>query len=146
MRELKLNKALSLDCNVDFFWDSSFFFRDRTRPNWSGFMVQYSVGNYSGKSNVAFLPIIDLSPSHPSCIFTILEFVIDQAKSLNVETPVITFDQPLWIKATEVATAKSMSIVIILRGFHLMMRKCRNLDERVWFRRSTDNLLRINYR
>ena len=121
MRELKLNKILLLDYNMDFFWDSSFFFRDYTWPNWSGFITQYSAGNYPEKSNVAFLPIIDLSRSDPSCIFTTLEFVIDQAKSLNVETPVITFDQPLWVKATEITTAKSMSIVIILGGFHLMM-------------------------
>ena len=84
-------------------------------------MTQYSAENYPGKSNVAFLPIINLSPSDPSCIFIALEFTIDQAKSLNVETPVITLDQPVWIKATGKATAKSMSIVIILGGFHLMM-------------------------
>ena len=77
-------------------------------------MTQYSAGNYPGKSNVAFLPIIDLSPNDPLCIFTTLEFVIDQVKSLNVETPVKTFDQPLWIKATEIAIATSVSIVIIL--------------------------------
>ena len=113
MHELKLNKTLSLNCNMDFFWDSSFFFRDHTRPDWSGFMTQYSAENYPGKSNVAFLPIINLSPSDPLCIFIALEFAIDQAKSLNVET--------VWIKATGKATAKSMSIVIILGGFHLMM-------------------------
>ena len=121
MRELKLNKTLSLGCNRDFFWESSFFFREHTRSNWSGFMIQYSAGNYPGKSNVIFLPIVDLSLSDPSCIFTTLEFVIDQAKSLNVETPVIIFDQPLGITVTETATAKSMSVVIILAGFHLMM-------------------------
>ena len=84
-------------------------------------MTQDSAGNYPGKSNEAFIPIIDLSSSGPSCIFTTLEFVTDQGKSLNVEIPVITFDQPLLIKATEIATAKSISIVIILDGFHLMM-------------------------
>ena len=76
-------------------------------------MTQDSPGNYPGKSNEAFIPIIDLSSSGPSCIFTTLEFVTDQGKSLNVEIPVITFDQPLLIKATEIATAKSISIVII---------------------------------
>ena len=121
LRELKLNKTLSLECNMDSFWDSAFFSGDHTRPYWSGFMTQYSAGNYPGKSNVAFLPIMNLSPSDPSCIFTTVAFPIDQGKSLNIETPVITFDQPLWIKATEIATAKSMLIVIILRGFHSKM-------------------------
>ena len=118
---LKLDKNLSLDYKMDFFWDSAYFFRNYTRPNWSGFMSTYSAGEYPGRSKVLFLPIIDLSPSDPSCIFTTLEFVIEQAKSLNIQTPVITFDQPLWLNATEIATAKSMQIVIILGGFHLMM-------------------------
>ena len=135
MRELKLNKTLLLDCNMDFFRDSFFFFREHTQPNSSGFMTQYSAGNHPVKSNFFFLAIIDLILSDPSRILTTLEFVIDQAKSLNVETPVIKFDQPLWIKATEIPTAFEDE----LHG------KCRNLDERVWFRRSTDNLLWIKY-
>ena len=68
-----------------------------------------------------FLPIIDLSPTDSTCIYTTLEFVIDQAKSLNIRTPVLTFDQPLWLKATEIANCKSMNIVLILGGFPLMM-------------------------
>ena len=148
MCELKLNKTLSLDCNMDFFWDSSFFFRDHTRPNWSGFMTQYSPENYPRKSNVAFLPIINLSLNDPSCIFIALEFAIDQAKSLNVETPVITFNQPLWIKATGIATAKSVySHYPWWFPFNDELHgKCRNLDERVRFRRSTDDLLLMKYR
>ena len=120
---------------MDFFWDSSFFFREHTQPNWSGFMTQYSAGNHPGKSNFFFLPIIDLILSDPSRILTTLEFVIDQAKSLNVETPMINFDQPLWIKATEIPTAFDDE----LHG------KYRNLNKRVWFRRGTDNLLWIKY-
>ena len=91
---------------MDFFWESVFFcslfFRDHTWLNLSGLMTQYSAGNYPGKSNVAFLPIIDLSQSDPSCIFTTLEFVIDEAKSLNIEALMITFDQRLWVKATKI--------------------------------------------
>ena len=47
------------------------------------------------------LSIIDLGPTNPTCMFTTLEFVIDQAKSLNIKMPVLTFDQPLWLKAAE---------------------------------------------
>ena len=35
--------------------------------------------------------------------------------------PCIAFDQPLWLKATEIVTAKSMNIVCRLGGFHTMM-------------------------
>ena len=34
---------------MDLFGESSVFFRDHTQANWSGFMTQYSAGNYSGK-------------------------------------------------------------------------------------------------
>ena len=84
-------------------------------------MTNISRGTYPGKSTIMFLPIIDLSPTDPTCIYMALEFVIDQAKSLNIRTPVLTFDQPLWLKATEIANCKSMNIVLILGGFHLLM-------------------------
>lgn len=48
-------------------------------------------------------------------------FVIEQTRQLGMEVPVLTFDQPLWLKATDIANAKSLPIVLILGGFHLMM-------------------------
>ena len=66
------------------------------------------------------LPIIDLDPSSLSCIYSTTNFVRDQAKHLHVETPVLTFDQALWLKATEIINEKSIKIVLILGGFHLM--------------------------
>ena len=56
-----------------------------------------------------------------SCIYSTINFAIDQAKHLNIETLVLTFDQPLWLKATEIINTKSIKIVLILGGFHLMM-------------------------
>ena len=49
---------------------------------------------------IGFLLIMDLDPTDENCIYSTLLFVIDQAKLLNVETPSITFDQPLRLKAT----------------------------------------------
>ena len=40
---------------------------------------------------------------------------------LNVPTPCITFDQPLWLKAVEIIKAKAMNIVCRLVGFHTLM-------------------------
>ena len=40
---------------------------------------------------------------------------------MNVETPVITFYQPLWLKSMEVVQAKLLMVVLILGSFHLMM-------------------------
>ena len=33
----------------------------------------------------------------------------------------ITFDQPLWLKATEIAIDKSLNVVVHLGGFHTLM-------------------------
>ena len=47
--------------------------------------------------------------------------MIGQCKTLNVTTPSIRFDQPLWLKVTEIDIEKSLNIVIHLRGFHTLM-------------------------
>ena len=41
--------------------------------------------------------------------------------SENIDTPCITFDQPLWLKAVEITKSKSMNVVCRLGGFHLLM-------------------------
>ena len=93
------------------------------RPNWSGFMQHIFCNdhNSSPKSEVLFLPIIDLNPSDETCIYSTLNYVQTQARKLNIPSPCITFDQPLWIKAVEIIMAKSMTIVCRLGGFHTMM-------------------------
>ena len=44
----------------------------------------------------------------------ILKFVQSQSKDLHFVTPIITFDQPLWVKAMEIIKAKSMDMVVML--------------------------------
>ncbi|CAB4000917.1 Hypothetical predicted protein [Paramuricea clavata] len=73
------------------------------------------------KSEVLLLPIIDLNPSDESCIYSTLVYIEDQAEKLDIPTPCITFDQPLWLKATDIIKAKSMKIVFRLGGCHTMM-------------------------
>ena len=117
-----MEQEFNLSKEIDLLWKSAIFLRGtRTRPNWSGYMSEMCRGPYPGKSSISLLPIIDLSPSDLSCIYSTLLFIIEQSKCLNMKTPVITFDQPLWIKATEVKHAKQLDVVLILGGFHLMM-------------------------
>ena len=73
------------------------------------------------KSEVLLLPIIDLSPSDDSCVYSTLVYIQGQAERLNIPTPCITFDQPLWLKAVEIIRAKSLNIVCRLGGFHTLM-------------------------
>ena len=62
--------------------------------------------SHPGKSQVFMAPIINLNPSDENCIFTTLLFTQRQATSINVATPSVTFDQPLWLKAYEIAKSK----------------------------------------
>ena len=130
LSKLVLKKRSSLDVMQQFdipakygtFWNCAIFSQERgTRPNSSGYMTEVCSGEYPGKSTVSLLPIIDLNPGDLSCIYSTLMFIIDQSKRINVKIPVITFDQPLWLKATEVVNAKALKVVLILGGFHLMM-------------------------
>ena len=91
----------------------------KPRTNWSGFMQHVFSENDCPitKSEVLFLPIIDLSPSDETCIYSTLLYIQIQAEQLSIPTACITFDQPLWRKAVEIITERSLR----LGGFHTMM-------------------------
>ena len=98
-----------------------------TRPSWSGFMQMFNKQEttYPGKSSVTFLPMIDMSPSDMSCINSTLQFVCEQSSRYGV-TPVLTFDQPLFQKATQIVTMSDRAsplkrIILRLGGFHTEM-------------------------
>lgn len=79
-------------------------------------------GNHPGQSSIMFLPMIDLDPSDLTCIYSTLVFVSEQAKRYHA-TPVITFDQSLWLKAltiirNEPQESELKSIVLRLKGLH----------------------------
>lgn len=64
--------------NVDMF--SQFIWPLKTnRLNWSGFMQMFEKSGagdcWPGKSSVTFLPMINMDPSHRTCINTTLHFV-----------------------------------------------------------------------
>ena len=90
----------------------------------------------TSKSEVLLLPIIDLSPSDESCIYSTLINIQTPPERLNIPTPRITFDQTLWLKAAEIIKTKSMNIVSRLDGFHTMMSL---MAARVWTRGCTRN-------
>lgn len=128
LSKIKLKPLLELQmCNVlphelvlHHIWHSLHFMKD-PRPSWSGYMNDVSKGDYPGKSTISLLPVIDLKPTDMSCVYSTLKFIEYQAAELGIVTPVITFDQQLWIKAIEIIEAKSLKIVCMLGGFHLLM-------------------------
>ena len=106
--------TLPLQLCSGFLWHSSWLFSEaaRPRPNWSGFMqhVFFESDCPATKAEVLFLPIIDLNPSDETCIYSTLVYVQSQAEQLSIPIACITFDQPLWLKAVEIITERSLNI------------------------------------
>ncbi|XP_065911780.1 uncharacterized protein [Dysidea avara] len=123
--ELQVPYTLPSELYSNLLWHSGWTFSNTTRlrANWSGFMQNaFSDCHVSScKSEVLLLPIIDLSPSDDNCMYSTLIYIEDQAERLNIPTPCVTFDQPLWLKAVEMIQAKSLNMVCRLGGFHTMM-------------------------
>ena len=82
-------------------------------------------GTYPGKSAIVFLPMIDMDPSNPTCVYSTLCYISDLAKKNNI-TPILTFDQPLWYKAMMIVESQPSfsplkSFVLRLGGLHTQM-------------------------
>ncbi|KAL8606521.1 hypothetical protein ACOMHN_037752 [Nucella lapillus] len=97
------------------------------RPVWNGFMQEaHADGVYPGKSEVFFMPMIDMSSSDMTCIYSTLCFVSEQAFRYKV-TPVITFDQLLYLKAQVIVSSAAdsdshlQSLILRLGNFHTQM-------------------------
>ena len=120
---LMVPRTLPKTLNVDLRWHIEGLFSndDSPRPNWSGYMDLMASGDHLSNSDITFVPIIDLNPSSYTCIYSTLTYVTEQCQKLNIKTPSITFDQPLWLKATEIVIDKSFNVVVHLGGFHTLM-------------------------
>ena len=105
-------------------WKASLLLQS-PRPAWSGMMQKLQDGPHTGKSSIEFLPMIDLDPCDPSCIYSTLKFVVSQARLYDI-TPVLTFDQPLHWKALTIIRSQPNDtelnqIVLRLGRFHMLM-------------------------
>ena len=109
---------------VDLLWNISLSIKSR-RPAWSGMMQMIHNGDHPGKSSVLFLPMLDINPGDTTCVFSTMMYVCRHAQRYGV-TPILTFDQPLWLKAFTIqqnspTDSKIRSIVLRLGGFHTEM-------------------------
>ena len=107
-----------------YFWKLSWLLHPTT-PARNGIMQLVYHGKCPGPSLIIFLPMIDMDPTNESCRYSTLHFVADQTNIYGV-TPVLTFDQPLWMKAqhmldAEPSTSRIKNIVLRLGGFHMEM-------------------------
>ena len=60
-----------------------------------------------------------------SCIYTTLRYISKVTKSLDI-FPVVAFDQPLWLKVTEIVSTETVhqshaNVIILLGNFHTQM-------------------------
>jgi len=55
-------------------------------------------GTYPGKSTIVVLPMIDLDPGNPTCVYSTLWYMSDLARKYNI-TPILTYHPPLWYMA-----------------------------------------------
>ena len=113
------------DRKVDIFWEMSFCFHKST-PSWQGMMhLLHQECKYPGKSSVQFLPMIDMNPGDKTCILSTLDYQCSLSSKHNMPT-IITFDQPLFWKASEIVNAVTddspiRDVIQLLGTFHNFM-------------------------
>ena len=87
----------------------------------TGYMSTVVTDQHFAKSYITMLPIINLPATDMTALHSLLVFVTEQSSKLNVPTPTITFDQPLYVKAYEIVSSTNMNIFVRLGGFHQLM-------------------------
>ena len=91
--------------------------------NWQGFMA-VTVHRTPPPSQIQFRPVIPLDPSSYEAVYSTLSFLNEEIKKKSMCCTSLTVDQPLYWKAKEIKTGKSLdfnSIYLKLGGFHQMM-------------------------
>ena len=124
-KDLVLVRAEDPTASLDILWKTSLLFGN-PRPSWSGMMQLVHQGRHQGKSSVMFLPMIDMNPSDVTCVSSTLHFVSEHAKQHSIANPIVTSDQPLWLKAfniiqTEPANSDLRKVIVRLGAFHAEM-------------------------
>lgn len=88
--------------------------------NWKGFMKTVHPANTKSKSLIEILPVLDADPNSYTAIHTTLLNCVNQSDTNPGAPIIVTFDFPLWIRATEIVLSLKMPIVVRLGGFHLL--------------------------
>ena len=116
--------GLLLATTLDTVWLSSYSICDPLKcPSWSGFNPSVITQGEFDVSRIEVLPFINHKPSQLDTICTALCFTQKLKEKYNLGVSPVTFDQPLYAKATEIRESSSNlpNIFIRLGGFHLLM-------------------------
>ena len=109
--------------SLDLFWMLGYVSNISPCLPWNGFMKNSLPKNEYETSRIEILPFINLQPSNPSTIYSALSFAQTQCEQNELRVCTVTFDQPLYQKASEIVAASDdlNRIVVRLGGFHLLM-------------------------
>lgn len=88
--------------------------------SWTSFMENITENQESCKSRIICLPFVNSPPNDYSTIYTTLHKAVERSKKLGQTTTIVTFDQPLYMKARDIISAEGnnsiLSNVIIRLG------------------------------
>ena len=105
---------------INLLWSCSRVFLEK-RTSWSGYMSVKADVQPLEKSVVTVLPVINLSGTNMTALHSLMCFVVEQTKNNKLPMPSIIFDQPLYVKAYEIAMSNKIEIFVQLGGFHQLM-------------------------
>ncbi|XP_031335335.1 uncharacterized protein LOC116165167 isoform X2 [Photinus pyralis] len=93
---------------------------------WNGFMEDLTRNKPHDITYINCQPFINSPPSDYNTIYTALLSSVEKSKSLNQQSTIVTFDQPLYLKAREVIASRQgdpelQHVILRLGGFHLLM-------------------------
>lgn len=123
MEPTSAKKALLLDA----LWMCGSWLQLLPCPGWSGFMSNaHSRNTDYSTSAIVPLPFVNLDPGNPSTIYTCLLYAAEQCDKYKQSCCMVTFDQPLYVKACEMILAADRDsalsrVVVRLGGFHLLL-------------------------
>lgn len=118
----KLESVRSLAA-LDALWSVGFVLGLSPCPMWSGFMKVAVNSDRFERTRVEILPFINMDPSDPSTIYTALCFAKEQCERSELRVCSVTFDQPMYLKASEIVATNQELKNVTLRhgGFHLLL-------------------------
>ena len=92
-------------------------------PPWSGFNQSVVHQGRYDISHIEIIPFLNQDKNQPATIYSALVFIQQLTEKYQVVVSPVTFGQPLYIKAAEIAeTSHYLSnITVRLGGFHLVI-------------------------
>ncbi|KMQ90383.1 hypothetical protein RF55_9871 [Lasius niger] len=111
----------------DMLWIYGKFLEVPSFSAWQGFMETVTRTLPYTKSKIIALSFLNQPPSNYSTVYSVLIHAVEETKKMTQTTCIVTFDQPLYIKARDIVAAESAkpgnlsNVIVRLGGFHLLM-------------------------